>query len=60
MQEMMKCKQRWHVLRSAILEAFEILVQELQVEDTEAYQEMIGMTCETFCKILTISTGSTE
>ena len=48
------------MLRSVILEAFEILVQELQVEDTEAYQEMIGMTCETFCKILTISTGSTE
>ena len=42
------------------MEAFEILVQELQVEDTEAYQEMIGMTWETFCKILTISTGSTE
>ena len=45
-------KQIWHALRSANLVVFEILVKKLQVEDTEAFQKMMRMTWETFCKIL--------
>lgn len=39
-------------LRSAISAAF--VTQELLVENTEAYQEMIIMNYETFCEILVI------
>ena len=37
------CKQVLRALRSAISVAFEILVEKLRVEDTEAYQEMKRM-----------------
>lgn len=32
--------------------AFEILLKKLQVEDTEAYHDMMRINHETFCKIL--------
>ena len=36
----------------AISVAFEILLKKLQVEDTEAYHDMMRINHETFCKIL--------
>ena len=33
--------------------AFEISVNKLRVEDTEAYQGMMRMNYETFCEVLT-------
>ena len=47
------CTQIWSTLRSAISVAFEILVKKLQVKDTEAYQDMIGINYETFWEIST-------
>ena len=47
------CTQIWSTLRSAISVAFEILVKKLQVKDTEAYQEMMGINYETFWGIST-------
>ena len=42
-----------YALRSEISAAFEILVKKLQVKDTEAYQEMMGINYETFWEIST-------
>ena len=43
------CTQIRCALRSAISAALEILVKKLQVKDTEAYQEMVGINYETVC-----------
>ena len=48
-----KCKKVSRVLRSATSVAFEISVNKLRVEDTEAYQGMMRMNYETFCEVLT-------
>ena len=47
------CTQIWCTLRSAISVTFEILVKKLQVKDTEAYQEMMRISYETFWGIST-------
>ena len=47
------CTQIRCALRSAISVALEILVMKLQVKDTEAYQEMMGINYETFWEIST-------
>ena len=47
-----RCKQILRALRSEISVAFEILVKKLQVEDNEAYEEIMKMNNEKFCETL--------